>query len=171
MAYLAKGDQASWLALALIEVVMSEVYRHTQIGWVILLVLGGVILAISLAYFNKPHHADWIGYSILAVLGVAAVLFSTLTVIIRDSSIHIRFGPGLIRKEFALKEIEGCRIVKTPWYYGWGIRKIPKGRLFNVSGLMSVELTMKDGMKYRIGTDDPEKLAQAVEQSLQSEMG
>jgi hypothetical protein len=67
MADLAEGDQASWLALALIEVIMSEVYRHTQIGWVILIVLGGVILAIGLAYFNKPHHADLrIGSSILA---------------------------------------------------------------------------------------------------------
>lgn len=39
---------------------------------------------------------------------------------------------------------------------------IPGGWIFNVSGWESVELQMKNGRKYRIGTDDAQALLDAV---------
>jgi hypothetical protein len=53
-------------------------------------------------------------------------------------------------------------MVKNPWYYGWGIHLIPGGWLYNVSGWEAVELQMKNGNKYRIGTDDPQGLMDAI---------
>jgi hypothetical protein len=80
--------------------------------------------------------------------------------------IKIQFGLGVIRKVFLLKDIEACRVVKNPWYYGWGIRFTPRGWLFNVSGFSALELQMKSGKLYRIGTDDAEGLAKAVDEAL-----
>jgi hypothetical protein len=57
-------------------------------------------------------------------------------------------------------------VVKNPWYYGWGIRLIPGGWLYNVSGFWAVELQMKNGKRYRIGTDDAEGLAKSLEAAL-----
>ena len=49
--------------------------------------------------------------------------------------------------------------VTTHWIYGWGIRWIPGGWLWNVSGLDGVELALVSGRRFRIGTDEPEQLA------------
>ncbi|RLC47786.1 MAG: hypothetical protein DRH57_03405 [Candidatus Cloacimonadota bacterium] len=90
-----------------------------------------------------------------------------LTVLIEEDVLEIRFGPGLIRKRFPLKDIELCRIVKNPLYYGWGIRLTPNGWLYNVSGSYAVEIKMKTGKKYRIGTDVPNELETAIQQSIE----
>jgi hypothetical protein len=103
---------------------------------------------------------------VASILGITMLFFGTLTTIVRDDAVEIRFGPGLIRKRLALKDVESCRTVRNPWYYGWGIRKIPRGWLFNVSGLDAVELVMRNGKRYRIGTDEPEELQRAISASL-----
>jgi hypothetical protein len=61
-----------------------------------------------------------------------------------------------------------CRIVTNPWYSGWGIRITPSGWLFNVSGFRAVEIQMKNGEAYRIGSDEPEKLETFLRQRLAS---
>jgi len=57
-------------------------------------------------------------------------------------------------------------MVKNHWYYGWGIHLTPHGWLYNISGFLAVEIQMKSGKKYRIGTDEPKKLIEAIQQSL-----
>jgi hypothetical protein len=47
-----------------------------------------------------------------------------------------------------------------------GIRKIPGGWLYNISGADAVELTLKGGKRCRIGTDVPEELERAIEPAL-----
>lgn len=54
-----------------------------------------------------------------------------------------------------------------PLYYGWGIHLTPHGWLYNVSGSDAVEIRMKTGKKYRIGTDVPEELERAISRSIQ----
>ena len=63
-----------------------------------------------------------------------------------------------------MSDIRDAKAVKNRWYYGWGIRLSPHGWLFNVSGFDAVELEMANGVKYRIGTDEPDKLLAAIEQ-------
>ncbi|MHA2609800.1 MAG: hypothetical protein V2G48_05605 [bacterium JZ-2024 1] len=110
---------------------------------------------------------NWIALLVLISLGFCLVLFASLTVTITDDAIEIQFGPGGIRKKFPLKNIESCRIVKNPWYYGWGIRLTPQGWLYNVSGFYAVEIIMKTGKKYRIGSDEPEALEKVIRESIQ----
>ena len=97
-------------------------------------------------------------FSVLGVLIICLILFSTLTVLADHRSIVVWFGPGVIRKKLSLEEIESSKVVRNFWLSGWGIRKIPKGWLFNVSGLYAVELSLKSGKVFRIGTDEPQKL-------------
>ena len=88
------------------------------------------------------------------------------TVEVDDEAITVWFGLGVIRKKLFLKDVTSCQAVINPWYYGWGIRKIPLGWLYNVSGFSAVELEMVDGKKNRIGTNEPEKLEEAVRAAL-----
>ncbi|QOJ15059.1 MAG: hypothetical protein HRU75_10565 [Planctomycetia bacterium] len=142
---------------------MSPIYQHTQIGYVTLLsLLAGLgFIAVVSAYFPHP-----VAIAVGVVLAACAVLFSTLTVIVRDAALHVRFGPGLIRRTIPLSRIRSVRSVVTPWYYGWGIRLTPWGWLWNVSGLRAVELAFDNGHTFRIGTDEPEKLASVLSREL-----
>ncbi len=143
---------------------MAGSYNHTQIGYLMLIVTALGIFVIG--NFLYLHGSSLFFIAVLLVLVVCLFLFAVLNVRIDGEKISIRFGVGLIRKEFPFREIESHNIVRNPWYYGWGIRRTPDGWLYNVSGFSAVELHMKDGKKYRIGTDDPAGLNNAIEQAL-----
>jgi hypothetical protein len=145
-------------------------YRHTQSGWTILVVLTAVLLlAAGVAIFlgsNTQPVPPPVFFIIPALLLPIMLLFSSLTVTVTHQAIEIHFGPGLIRKKFSLADIQSCEPVRNHWFFGWGIRWIPRGWLFNVSGLDAVELKMKNGRRYRIGTDEPERLCNAIQSKL-----
>lgn len=141
-------------------------YRRTQFGRVIAACcLPGVVIALVVWFFVGPvavsAAAVIVGVHVLVVL-----LFGSLTVEIAGGHVRIRFGIGLVRKRWPLDGIEACRPVRNTWLYGWGIRKIPGGWLYNVSGLDAVELKLKGGKTVRIGTDEPQALAAALEKEL-----
>ena len=141
-------------------------YRHTQFGTVIVVVTAAIIpLAALPAWLAGIAIAAWL---ILGSMAVVLSLFASLTVEIDAEHLRIRFGIGLIRKRFPLDQIDSCRTVKNSWIYGWGIRLTPHGWLYNVSGLEAVELKMKSGKTCRIGTDEPEALAAALQEALDS---
>ena len=147
---------------------MVKHYQHTQIGYLLIIALA--IVPLFIAYRMTVHGFSWIDFSAIALIGVFLVLFATLTVVIEEDVLRIRFGPGILRKNFSLKDIESCHVVKNPWYYGWGIHITPHGWLYNVSGSYAVEIKMKTGTKYRIGTDVPNDLETAIRQSIERTM-
>ncbi len=135
-------------------------YIHTQAGYLTLTIftIPVVIIAVTMYVYGL----NWVALLVLVILIISAFNFSSLTVKIERGVLEIRFGIGMIRKRFPLREIESCRKVRNRWYYGWGIRLTPHGWLYNVSGLDAVEIRMKSGKKYRIGTDEPEELMTAI---------
>ena len=143
---------------------MIKRYEHTQVGYLIIVVMAVVMVWIGIVLANTS--INWIAIAGLVVIAVALVLFSSLTVVIWEEELEIRFGPGPIRKRFKLNEIESCQIVKNHWYYGWGIRLTPHGVLFNVSGFHAVEMKLITGKRFRIGTDVPQELEAAIRQAL-----
>lgn len=141
------------------------VYKRTQIGYLMLAFIAiGILLVLN--YFYLSGNTNPFLLIILAALAVSLLLFSILTVKVDGEEVSVRFGVGLIRKRFPLSEIESHSAVRNPWYYGWGLRRTPIGWLYNVSGLEAVEITLKDGRKVRIGTDDPTGLDAAIGAAL-----
>jgi len=149
-------------------------YKHTQIGYLILVITLAVLVMFVWFYFEsstEPVSID--SGSNLAVTALMAFVlfilasFATLTASIDENYLRIKFGYGIFRKKFSLNEIISAQIVKNHWYYGWGIRVLflPYMWIYNVSGLSAVEIHMKSGKIYRIGTDEPEKLEVAIQQA------
>ena len=143
-------------------------YKHTQIGYLILSLL--FILVVFFIWLNSvipPEIASNLSFIVIMVL-VAFIFASiiTLTVTIDENYLRIKFGYGFFGKKFLLSEIASAKSVKNHWYYGWGIRVWfwPYMWIFNVSGFEAVEIKMKNGKIYRIGTDEPEKLETAINQ-------
>ena len=88
---------------------------------------------------------------------------------IDQNYLRIKFGYGIFKKRFMLREISSVRTVKNHWYYGWGIRVWfwPYYMLiYNVSGFDAVEIRMKNNKIYRIGTDEPKKLERVLMQVI-----
>lgn len=143
---------------------MIERYKHTQVGYLIITIFSIAIL--FLAFLIIIYEFNWIVFAVLIVLALCMLLFAKMTVIIDKDNLEIFFGPGFIKKKFSLKEIDSVKIVKNPWFYGWGIHITPNGWLYNVSGFYAIEIKTKKGTKYRIGTDDPEKLEKTLKEII-----
>ncbi len=144
-------------------------YRHRQIGTLLIVVLGlGTVLTGALLLQAGESTARLPLGLVLVLLIASAVLFASLTVEVRRDGIVVSFGPGLIRRIIPIGDIRDVRVVRNRWYYGWGIRRIPGGWLYNVSGLEAVELQLANGRRFRIGTDEPQRLAEAIRQAMQT---
>jgi len=148
--------------MARIEFVIMNVYKHTQIGYALLNSYTIVFLIAGIINLTT-------GFAPLAVLALIIVLltistFAALTVIVDRRAIKLRFGVRIVRKEYQLDDIVSYQAVENPWYYLLGIRYTPRGWLYAVSGSSAVELALKNGKYVRIGTDEPEKLVEALDQ-------
>ena len=146
---------------------MIKQYKHTQIGYFLLIVYSIAVLFVG--YLNIMTNFNPFALASLIIILIALGIFTRLTVTVDNQMIKVQFGLRIVRKAFRLNEIEAYRVVKNPWYYGWGIRFTPRGWLFNVSGFSAIELQMKNGKTYRIGTDDPDNLAAALDEVLNKE--
>jgi len=141
-------------------------YKHTQIGYLIIYILLALVIYFGFILIQVDLNPIVIAIMFLIVLILAS--FTSLKVIIDENYLRIKFGYGIYRKRFSLKEIISARTVKNHWYYGWGIRLWlwPRMVIFNVSGFNAVEIKMKNNKTYRIGTDEPKKLEQVILQSI-----
>ena len=137
-------------------------YEHTQIGHVIIWSLLTILLIAGSGLIG--HHAPPVVVSI--ILLVCLVLFYKLKITIEEDSLCARFGLGIIRKRMRLAEIVECEPIRIRWWYGWGIHLTPRGWLYNVSGFDAVAITLRDGGKFALGTNDPNGLTAALRAAI-----
>ena len=134
---------------------MMFYYRHVQVGWFLI----GSFLAIEALFFFMSN-------LVAAILASLIVIFGWLTVEVDDEKVSCSFGFGWPRKRIPLDDIASVEIVRNKWWYGFGIRLTPSGWMFNIQGLDAVMVERKSGKKFRIGTDEPAELAEAIESAL-----
>ncbi len=142
------------------------IYEHTQIGDLIIFVLLVEVLLFGFILIQASF--DLILLAVMFLILFILTSFISLKVRIDENYLRIKFGYGIFKKRFILREIISARAVKNHWYYGWGIRlwMWPRMVIFNVSGFDAVEIKMKNGKIYRIGTDEPKKLEYAITRAI-----
>jgi hypothetical protein len=104
---------------------------------------------------------------VFIVLLVTIPLFYKLTITINDETLRASFGVGVIHKQVPLAQIAGCEPIRIRWWYGCGIHLTPYGWLYNVAGWNAVAITLHNGRKLALGTDDPQGLAAAIQAAIQ----
>ena len=139
-------------------------YRHVQSGYLLLIIYGVLILLAVPLVITTGFNPVFI--VALVVFAVALGAFASLTVVVDRNRIFVEFFLGIPCKTLPLNRVIACRIVRIPWYYGWGVRYTPRGWLYRVSGFSAVEIELSGGKHFQIGTDEPAALARAVEQAL-----
>ncbi|MBX2859838.1 MAG: hypothetical protein KTR14_01290 [Vampirovibrio sp.] len=146
------------------EPVNPIVYQHTQQP-LMLRVIYGALLVFAVAGMALAPDKDTATIFMITffIVGFVVATFGSLTVTVDKEFIHLKFGMGLIRKRIYRSWLKKTEVVRNPWWTGFGIRYIGGGNwMFNVRGFDAVELTYKDGKKFRIGTDEPGKLLAAL---------
>ncbi len=150
-------------------------YKHAQISYLMIVVTLAVLALFAWAYITaraEPPSPDsgtnLLVTSIMALILLILASFTTLTTSIDGNCLRIKFGYGIFAKKFPLNQIASVQSVKNHWYYGWGMRVWfwPYMWIYNVSGFDAVEITMRNGKIYRIGTDTPHELETAIKQAL-----
>jgi hypothetical protein len=139
-------------------------YSHTQRSrWLVFVAVPFGVLMVGAAVFGDPLpatvRAAFIALSLVFVW--IMVNFSRLTVEVTHE-ILVRFGRRWPRRMIDPSAITATRVVRNSPWYGWGIRWIRKGSLWNVWGLDAVELDLANGRRFRIGTDEPDELLAAI---------
>jgi len=148
---------------------------YTQYGTFSIITLSlAILICIGLLFFSGLDEAFpviVVGFVVLTLL-ICLLIFYKLTITIDDTYFSFSLGAGMIRKKYLLSDIEKCTSVRNSAIWGIGIRMIPSGWLYNVSGFKAVELTLKNSRrKIRIGTDQPEEVAREVSSRLLSGTG
>jgi hypothetical protein len=142
-------------------------YKHLQVGYFTLIGLGiGIGLGILKVSQDGPSP---LVLGALALLSFSILLFSSQTIEIGDGKLRSHFGPSFLanaislgKVEVLLSDIESATPIAVPALSGWGIRQTSFGWLYNVSGTRAVQVNLKRGHSFILGTDDPERLCQTI---------
>jgi len=137
-------------------------YEHTQIGHVAIWALLVPAILFALGAMSQSPPDQGISFVISLVFLITIALFYKLTITINEETLSASFGIGIIRKRVSVAEIAACEPIRIRWWYGWGIHLTPYGWLYNVSGLDAVAITLRNGRKFALGSDDPHGLAEAI---------
>ncbi len=139
-------------------------YERSQQGWfaIPVLVLLGVVAWATSSAEDMSSTGTAVFTVLMVVVLVAMVTFSRLTVTVGAGRVTARFWLGWPRRVVELSEVTAVRAVRNSWWYGWGVRKVPGGWMYNVWGYDAIELELTSGKVFRIGTDDPDGLVAAL---------
>lgn len=145
-------------------------YRKFQFGWVIVIMFIIIIVFMTFAYINQWGNNPIDLYEFiffLTLFGGLLLVFYGMTVIVTDKHLKIKFGIGIYTKTIDLSTVKSVTIQKYPIYCGYGIRILPKGLLYNVSGKHAIEIKLKDKKNViQIGTNDWDNLKEAIEKNI-----
>lgn len=145
-------------------------FKEFTFGWIVFIVVIPLQLLNSYFYFYQTGSRPILPEAFITLTlfnAIILILFYGLTTHIKQNQIVLSFGIGLIHKRIHLKRIKSVEVVRSPWYFGWGIRFIPHGMLYNINGTHGVELRFHDTKRViRIGTPNPERLKSEIKKRL-----
>lgn len=143
-------------------------YQHTQHGWPVRIAFGLAALVFLVMPVVQPldrplPRAVTLGGAVLAV--ALGLLWSRMTIRVDGDRLHWSFGPGWPRFSLPLAEVQSVEVTRTTFWQGWGIHRVRGGWLYNIAGLDAVRITRRDGKHVLLGTDEPRRLASAIERA------
>lgn len=142
-------------------------YRHYQNPKLYIILLWLLCIVFLCIYIES-------GYNPINIIAFTIILFimygfSKMFVFVNDDYIKIRFWLWLFTKRILLPDVVSAKQVRNKWFYWWGIKFvwIPKlTTIYSVYGLDAVEIVLKNGKHFRIGTDDAAELEEVIRKRI-----
>ena len=143
-------------------------YRRSQTSNVAFFVAIAVlaVVGVVISAFDERSPGVFVLWGALGAITVGIGSLSRLTVTVGGGRVEARFLLGWPVRRIDLRQVVEAERVRNRWYLGWGIRWVPHGWMFNVWGLDAVELRLRSDRVFRIGTDDPDRLLEAIRSEL-----
>lgn len=138
-------------------------YEHRQIAWPLL--IGMMVAAAVLAAVGVVNGEFLAGplMLLIAIVLLIGMLMSSMTVQVTDSGVSWWFGrTRTLGKTVALAEIASVESIRTSIFEGWGIHLTWHGWVWNVSGFNAVQIKLKSGTRYAVGTPEPDVVLKAI---------
>jgi len=149
----------------------KEVQRFTQWWlWLILLSIATIPLVgiyqqiiLDQPFGDHPmSDGGLVTFAILTLLLLLFFAFIRLTTTITAKEIQINFSP-FVNKSIKWEAIEKVEVLDYGFVGGWGIRLFTSyGTVYNIRGRMGLAITLKNGKKILVGTQQPQALSNAV---------
>jgi hypothetical protein len=144
-------------------------YVKTQAGWGLRWILLGAFFV--LLYRARIRAGSWGAISGSAefwplftsavILALVVLVFTVMTVTVKDREIVVSMGLELIRKKIPVANIISVSEVKIPWH-SVGFKKISGGWLYSVAVSKGLDITLQGGRRVVIGSDDAEGLTEVI---------
>jgi hypothetical protein len=156
----------------------TAIYREEQLfgWWIYALMALMVTLAFTFWMVRPVGDAKTYPYSIGILVGLALPTVFTVGVLrmtteVTPGRLDVTFGwLPTYHRSIVVSAIKGVEVVTyrpIADYGGWGIRSGRNGeRVLNARGNRGVRLTMIDGSKLLVGSQQPEVLASALESAI-----
>lgn len=151
---------------------MKVLYESVQKArtWMLLLMVAFIFSSVAILYPVFVGEAPLEPQHIIApsVVLLAMLFFYQLRIQVYSNRIKLTYGIGLnINIKFdKLLQVDP---IKTPWYYGFGIRVTPQGMLYNIQGRTALVVYYESKGKQKkvmIGTDKPEELFKTLKKQM-----
>ncbi|WP_440055705.1 hypothetical protein ACSLBF_06045 [Pseudoalteromonas sp. T1lg65] len=141
-------------------------YKNTQLAWIIWIFLAFIASFTGLAIALIGSNGAFIAF--LIILLIVGFIFYGLTVEVDSQQQVLRwwFGPRVAKVELKFDDIDYVQPVENSLRHGIGMRISHDGWVYTVGGFKAVEVVMLDGTKYRVGTNDQERLIEALDSKL-----
>lgn len=142
----------------------STAYNRRQVLWGLWVVLPATAALTLVLAWPANGGAERAALAAL-VLGQLAVLagMSHFELSVDAEAVRWRYGLfGWPNWTLPLADIRQVEPARSSWIEGWGIRRTKEGMLYNARGPGTVRLTLKDGRRLRLGSDEPERLAAII---------
>ena len=147
--------------------------KHVEIQkmyWTMLILLCIMFALVAFVLIQGegiPEDSVGIFSFVILTCVLVAMFFYQLKTEVTEKAINLSFGIGLIKKTIDLGTVTSVTVVRNKWYYGWGIRLIQNGWMWNIKGMDAVELTFKDKSRvFRIGSQEAPRLQSKIESQL-----
>lgn len=141
--------------------------KFSQFGTFSVVSLFSIISLLIILFFRYGFSFSIFPLGLILILIVCLLYFYKLTIYIDDNYLSFKLGIGLFGRKYKISNIKSCQIVKNPIWYGIGIRILPNGMLYNVSGLSAIELKFKNKKDIvRIGTNKPDQIVDYLSKKL-----
>lgn len=140
-----------------------ETKKYTQFGTFSVALMSPLVLLFSWMLIKSGLSSSPESY-IYLILDLTFIfcllLLYKLTITIDKTHVSFKFGIGLFGRSYKISDIESCTSVTNTPLFGIGIRMLPNGWLYNVSGFKAIELQFKNRKSVvRIGTDKPDEIS------------
>ncbi len=125
-----------------------------------------IVVLCGAAFYIQPIGSTAVPFVVSLILTLVMLIFFKMCITVNAKGVSWQFNFKFLKKSIDRKDIVKTEIITCPWYWGVGIRLTPHGVMYNVSGSKAIKICKADGTSVLIGTDQPVKLKQSIEQII-----